>query len=56
MFAPEDAAERGGVVAGVVVLAIHFGLERVGVLHDDGEFRVVEAELGLGIVSDLLCD
>ena len=47
MFAPEEAAERGGVVACAVGLAVHGAVEEVLVFHDDGEFAVVDAELGL---------
>ena len=47
MLAPEQAAERGGVVACLVRLAVHGAVEEVLIFHDDGEFTVVNAELGL---------
>lgn len=46
MFAPEHAAEGGGVLAGGVGLAVHHGGEGSSVFHDDGELTVVEAQLG----------
>ncbi len=48
MFAPEEAAEGGGVMAGFVGLAVHGTVEEVLVFHYDGEFGVVDTELGLG--------
>ena len=47
VFAPEEAAEGGGVVAGFVGCAVHGAVDEVLVFHDDGEFAVVDAELGL---------
>lgn len=47
MFTPEHAAERGGVVTRFVGLAVHGAVNSIGVLHDNGQFRVVETELRL---------
>lgn len=46
MFAPEDAAEGGGVVARHELFAVHFGGQGCGIFHHDREFGVVEAKLG----------
>jgi len=45
VFAPEHAAEGGGVVAGGIRLAVHHGGEWCCVFHYDGELTVVEAQL-----------
>jgi hypothetical protein len=46
VFAPEHAAEGGGVVAGGVGFAVHHGGEGRCVFHYDGELAVVETQLG----------
>ena len=45
VFAPKEAAERGGVVAGFEGLAVHCAVDEVSVFHYDGEFAVVDAHL-----------
>ncbi len=47
MLTPEKPAESGRVVSCFVGLAIHGAVEEVLIFHDDGEFAVVDAELGL---------
>ena len=41
----DKPAQSSSVVAGPVGLTVHFGFDEVGVLHDDGEFGIVEAHL-----------
>ena len=36
VFAPEEAAERGGVMASFVGLAVHCAVDEVSVFHYDG--------------------
>lgn len=45
VFTPEEAAERGGVVAGFKGFAVHCAVDEVAVFHYDGEFAVVDAHL-----------
>ena len=47
MFAPEEAAECGRVVAGFERLAVHCAVDEISVFHYDGEFAVVDAHLRL---------
>ena len=46
MLAPEQAAERSSMAARAEGSAIHDRVEEIAVLHDDGEFGVVEPQLG----------
>ena len=47
MLTPEQATKRGCVVSCSVRLAVHGAIEEVLIFHDDGEFTVVNAKLGL---------
>ena len=45
MFAPEEATERGGVVAGFEGFAVHCAVDEISVFHYHGEFAVMDAHL-----------
>ena len=45
VFAPEEAAERGGVVAGFERVAVHCTVDEVSVFHYNGKFAVVDTHL-----------
>ena len=47
MLTPKQATERSCVVSCLVRLAVHGAVEEVLIFHDDGEFAVVNAKLGL---------
>ncbi len=47
MLTPEKPAEGGRMVSCFIGLAIHGAVEEFLVFHDDGEFAVVDAKLGL---------
>lgn len=47
MFAPELATQSCGEAGGSVWLTVHLAVDQVLVFHDDGEFAIVGAELGL---------
>lgn len=43
MFAPEHATKSRGVVSSLVLTAIHDRRKCIGVLHDNGELRIMVA-------------
>lgn len=51
VFAPEHAAQSSSVPTSSIGLSIHLRIHSVAILHDNGQFRVVEADLRLSGVS-----
>lgn len=51
MFAPEKPPQGSGMVSRLIMLSVHCAIDQLRVLHNDRKLAVVDAQLGLPLVS-----